>query len=257
MPKTTVTQKPKIPDDEAAICERMRSRRVDLGIPQKELAKRMGVPLDTLRSYEYARAPIRYGFTDRFCSELDVNQRWLFLGSSPKQPYIPISPIWAQFIPNEALFSEVMGRLLCDLFDDALEHFASEHEKSGSSEYTAQWRQFPFVSEIGSSRTGLRNKTLEGMQYAATCTVNITPQELWESLQKEHNKFLEDFERRHRKVIDGFLARMRANPTAEFFEDENTARSLIASRLNLEPAALKRVSMLAHDRRPGMANQRR
>ncbi|MFZ4777048.1 MAG: helix-turn-helix domain-containing protein [Terrimicrobiaceae bacterium] len=245
MPKTAVTQKPKISDKEAAICERMRSRRVDLGIPQKELAKRMGVSLDTLRSYEYARAPVRYGFANRFCDELDVNQRWLFSGSLPMRPYFSVSPIWAQFIPAEMHFSKVAEGLLAFLIAEALAEMIERENRECSFEEMEGWDHFPWVPQLGTTMSGTRDDALQLMESSLAHTINRIPDELWAALVHEHSKFLKDFEKRHRGIITDYLAE---NPLALLIDDEDKARSIVAARLRLDPAKLSRISMIPRQR---------
>ena len=245
MPKTAVTQKPKISDGEAAICERMRSRRVDLGIPQKELAKRMGVSLDTLRSYEYARAPVRYGFADRFCDELDVNQRWLFSGSLPKRPYVHVSHVWAQFIPLEMHFSKVASGLLAEMIEEALREMIQRDGRTCSLEEIDAWDSFSWVPQVGPTILGVRDSFLRMMEFSLASYMNRMPDELWMILEKEHSAFLKDFEKRHRKIMSEHQAK---DPLALHIEDESRARADVAARLKLDPAKLARISIFGKHR---------
>ncbi len=248
MPKTAVTQKPKISDEEAAICERMRSRRIALGIPQKELAKRMGVSLDTLRSYEYARAPVRYGFADHFCDEMDVNQRWLYSGSLPKRPYVRISTIWTQFIPQDMHFSKVAKHLLASLIEEALVEIAREVGGNCSLEEMDRWDSFPWTPMVGLTASGVRDRILHVAKMSLAHAINRIPQELWATLEKEHSAFLNAFQKRYQKKI---LEHLAEDPMATHIEDEARARAVVAARLKLDPVRLAKISMLGRPRSRG------
>jgi len=114
-----------LPDREREICLRLAQVRRHHGLHQKAFAERLEVPLERLRSYEYAKAPIRYGLAERLCREFEISQRWLATGKGNEYRYFPIHENTAQFIPPKLLFSLVYDRLL--------EAFVSEKESTLAS----------------------------------------------------------------------------------------------------------------------------
>lgn len=109
-----------LPDREQQICSRLRQVRLDFRFKQGLFAEVLGVSIDRLKSFEYARAPIRYGVAKRLCAELSVNQRWLATGQEPQRPSMDIPPGYELFIPNRLLFSHVYDRLLAELFENEI-----------------------------------------------------------------------------------------------------------------------------------------
>lgn len=110
-----------LPDREREICFRFRQVRLEEDMKQGPFAVRLGIPLSRLKSYEMARAPIRYSLASRLCEKFDINQRWLAVGNLfSKRPCFPLDPILQKCIPSRELFSrafdlvidEVVGNLL-------------------------------------------------------------------------------------------------------------------------------------------------
>lgn len=73
----------KLPANEEAICLRVREVRLAAGISQTTHAGMLGITRERLASYEYARAPVRWGLGNRLCEIHLLSQRWLAAGLLP------------------------------------------------------------------------------------------------------------------------------------------------------------------------------
>jgi len=105
-----------LPDHEKNICERLREVRMGLGISQKEFSERLGISEVRLKSYEYARSPIRYEVARVLIREFRINQRWLATGEPPTQPPFILPTTIADAIPGRTLYSIAYERALQPLF---------------------------------------------------------------------------------------------------------------------------------------------
>jgi transcriptional regulator with XRE-family HTH domain len=72
-----------LPSEEEEICVRVRSVRLAASMSQAAFGDLIGLTRDRLASYEYARAPIRWGVGHRICSAFLLSQRWLAEGKLP------------------------------------------------------------------------------------------------------------------------------------------------------------------------------
>jgi transcriptional regulator with XRE-family HTH domain len=109
-----------LPDREQQICARFRKVRQDHRFKQEEFADMLTISVARLKSYEYARAPIKYHLAKWICENMDVNQRWLATGELPATGAFEISPAFAMFIPDRLNFSFVYDRLLRGLLGEEL-----------------------------------------------------------------------------------------------------------------------------------------
>ena len=109
-----------LPDREQQICARFRKVRLDHRFKQEEFADILTISVFRLKSYEYARAPIKYSLAKWLCENMDVNQRWLATGELPATGAFEIPPSQAMFIPGRLNFSFVYDRVLRGLLDDEL-----------------------------------------------------------------------------------------------------------------------------------------
>lgn len=243
MPRVNVTQRPKTNEREAAICGRLRSIRLERGVQQKDAAKRLGVPLDTFRGYEYARSPLPFTAASRFCAEFDVNQRWLASGELPKKPYLELSPLVSQFIPDDAVFSRVVDSLLIDAIVEALEDIADCESEKCEIEEIDSWDHIPWTPILWASRVEKLDSFLPAIEQSVAHTFKILPPELIAPFDLALTDFLTDFRRKHSKKIENFLAEVRRDPTRDLREDEQFARSLVAKSLGIDIERLRHISM--------------
>lgn len=100
-------------------------------------ADRLRIPLGRLKSYELARAPIRYALAAKVGAEFDVNQEWLATGKGSRNPYFYVEARMDKLIPGKALFSEIYDKLLrgeiisaiglvCEMEKCTIENLSSE-----------------------------------------------------------------------------------------------------------------------------------
>jgi transcriptional regulator with XRE-family HTH domain len=244
VPRLTVSQSPKIPEREAAICERLRAKRRELGIQQKEVARRINVPLDTFRGYEYARSPLRYGAAKRFCDEFDVNQRWLSTGDLPRKPYLELSSVVEQFIPDDMLFSKVADALLDSLIEEALEDIADIVSEKCEIAEIDKWDHIPWAPILIPTRQEQQRSFLHNIEESVAHTFQLLPQQLIGQFDLELRDFLTDFRRKHGKTIQKFLEDVRRDPMSEIRKDEQIARELISRSLGIDPEQLRHTTML-------------
>jgi len=103
---------PTVPDREREICIRLRQVRMIRKLKQTDFAHELGLSRVTLASYEYARAPLRYGVAKILIKRFNVNQVWLAEGKGSMGPdYEFDSSIETQISPK-MLFSEAYERFL-------------------------------------------------------------------------------------------------------------------------------------------------
>jgi DNA-binding phage protein len=88
------------------------------------MARVLGISRERLASYEYGRAPLRYGVADDFCLTCSVNQRWLAEGRPPSSYRVPIAEKLSNTIPRDMLFSEAFDRFLRNPIDHHLKEVA-------------------------------------------------------------------------------------------------------------------------------------
>lgn len=93
---------------------RFRQIRLDAGMKQWPFALRLLIPEARLKSYEAARAPIRYELAAKACMLFDVNQVWLARGDEGYRhlPFFRVHARLEKYLPARALFSEVFEKVL-------------------------------------------------------------------------------------------------------------------------------------------------
>jgi len=116
MRKLAVHNSSPLPEQEKNICVRLREVRIGLEMNQKEFSERLGISILRLKSYEYARAPIRYEVARALIREFKINQRWLATGEPPTQPPFILPSVIDEAIPGRTLYSIAYERALQQLF---------------------------------------------------------------------------------------------------------------------------------------------
>lgn len=97
---------------ERAICARARQARERAKIKQADLARGIGIHPDRLAGYEHGRSPLPYSIAAGIAQATDTCQRWLFNGSPPECPYLPVDEIMSDPSWTNARFSLVYANLL-------------------------------------------------------------------------------------------------------------------------------------------------
>lgn len=116
MRRLAVHESSLLPEQEKGICIRLREVRIGLEMDQKKFSERLGISVLRLKSYEYARAPIRYEVARELIREFGINQRWLATGEPPTQPPFILPTVIADAIPGRTLYSIAFERALQPLF---------------------------------------------------------------------------------------------------------------------------------------------
>lgn len=234
VPKKAVTQEPRIFPTEAAICERLRAARVECGLPLAYVAQKTECSLAALKTYEYARVPVRYGFAKRFCAALNINQGWLASGEAPMKLCVKIPSEIEKHIPENLLFSEVYTRILRDFVLTHLKSLgalADEFSIKGLSEF--------FETEscgFGSGWLSRRDRCLERLAAEIGNVAYRVPPYLLEEFSKGAGEFLDDFEEKHREAL---LEWEKMSP-GYLKEEEDHFKRFVDYRLgrSLEPVSL-------------------
>lgn len=134
MPKTSIDQRAIIPDREAEICKRLREARLNLGLQQKDAARHLEIPIDTFRTYEYARVALRFQVAWRFATSFRINLMWLATGADEFAGHHQVSSDLARFIPSSVLLSTVFDSVI-KFFPQT--KFMSSNPSGGMSEKSA------------------------------------------------------------------------------------------------------------------------
>jgi hypothetical protein len=103
-----------IPEREREICHRLRLWRECFGFTRVNQAKSLGVKVEWLSSYEYARAPLRYEAARRIIGCLAMNPVWLATGKGSMRPKEHVSlPTTEELeVSPRGLFSNVYDKRL-------------------------------------------------------------------------------------------------------------------------------------------------
>jgi transcriptional regulator with XRE-family HTH domain len=190
-----------LPDREIEICQRVRQVRLGLKWKQPDFSKEIGITRERLASYEYAKAPIRFGLADSLCRKFSINQRWLAFGRSPKEPYFRIPPALMDELNKNLLFSDVYDRSLSALVE----------EKFKLIKETLNWGEDGSGLEVGIHLFSDIPLGAPAAEYArnqlnlemGTAFIGLPPQ-LRGDLAKELVRTIEDFWAKHRYEIDAY-----------------------------------------------------
>lgn len=101
-----------LPENEAAICERLRQVRLGHRMKLTEVAALVGISRERWSSYEYGRAPVPYAVANAVCWQFGYSQRWLATGKPPKLHYVPIQAEIEAAIDKGSVFSQVFKDIL-------------------------------------------------------------------------------------------------------------------------------------------------
>ncbi len=119
MPRIRTEMPPSLlPDREQEICARFRRVRQDHRFKQEEFADILAISIARLKSYEYARAPIKYGLAKRLIDDLGTDPDWLATGTGEQRSRVSIAPEYDFWIPPKMSYSFVYDRLLKGLLEE-------------------------------------------------------------------------------------------------------------------------------------------
>ncbi len=85
----------KLPPGERAVAVRLRQAREAASLSLAELAAESGTTKSSLKNWEYGVAPLPLAAGNRICQRLNIYQRWLATGISPREPYADFSQFLA------------------------------------------------------------------------------------------------------------------------------------------------------------------
>jgi transcriptional regulator with XRE-family HTH domain len=131
----------KLTSRDAAICERLRLAREELGITQAEVSRQIGISRDRIVNYESGRSPLRYDIALRICRQLIISEEWLATGTfklierAAKRQRTPVAGSKAEIVDLHPIFRRQCVDLLSEpvfhevppgtLFGDAFDHYLS------------------------------------------------------------------------------------------------------------------------------------
>lgn len=128
---------------------------------QKEFADVLGISVVRLKSYEYARAPIRFALAKTLTDKFSVNPKWLALGVGPMTPGVTIPSIFAAFIPSRALFSFIYDRLIGDMLEREASLVELPPESLTFPANSDWWETLQFVTQQFAERLLLRLRKMD------------------------------------------------------------------------------------------------
>jgi transcriptional regulator with XRE-family HTH domain len=168
-------------------------------LEQSDLAGMLGISRSRVASYEYAKAPIKYGLGNQFCSRFGINQRWFATGEPPMLPYFLISQAFASKLDTESLFSAVFD----DYLDAHLEQAELELKRlvGDRAFYTGDFESGMLhnIARVGESPS-------EAIRFYLVKQVLMYCSRLPEDLRVEYGNSLmeasEAFIKKHRRTID-------------------------------------------------------
>lgn len=211
---TTALKKSRLPAGEAAICRRLREIRAREKLDQPEFAAQIGVSLDVLKSYEYGRAPVRYGVAKKFGEAFDINQRWLATGALPVHPYIDIAIEKEEAIPPGELFSLVYSSAIKDNVVETLKLIAET--ANCKIEEIDRLGAIPDIGPVGGpyDKTTLNIWRRVAHQMVSGC-LYFTPPDLRQEFVDKLRKLVTDFARTHKGAIRTYSDHERRTKEAE------------------------------------------
>ena len=101
-----------IPQREREICGRLRSARKETSLSQVAFARLLEIDSSRLASYEHARVPIKWELALKLCTQFNLSQRWLALGSLPMRPRYDAGLKYSPLIKASSLFSSIFDDFL-------------------------------------------------------------------------------------------------------------------------------------------------
>ncbi len=107
---------------------RFRFAREAADLKLSELARSVGVNVNTLATYEHGRSPFPYQVGSRISEATNTCQRWLATGASPRLPHIKIDEVVNRLPVERALFSQVYFAILAQEIEVLLHHLAGTAE---------------------------------------------------------------------------------------------------------------------------------
>lgn len=104
-------RKTPVPDEEIAVCKRLRDAREHAMIPRTSLAEALNIKESRLNNYERARVPLPATFATEACAFLEISPLWLSTGLGPQSPYTDIASKFEHPHKGELLSQYVMRYL--------------------------------------------------------------------------------------------------------------------------------------------------
>ena len=223
-----------LPDREREICLRFRQIRIDAGMKQEPFARRLGIPVTRLKSYELGRAPIRYELAARVGVAFDINQQWLACEDAPKRPHFFVADELEWHIPGRWLFSEIYEKLLRDLIGKELERMAEVRGITTSEIREIAWQ----LDQVGLGASESSHKSYLSTHFQSWVAQQLTrfPLRLYGKFGSDLQRFLESFERHHKEEVNAFLDLAKSHPLAELQIEKN--RGFVAQKLGVPAESL-------------------
>lgn len=213
-----------LPDREREICARFRQVRLDEGMKQGPFAERLEIPLTRLKSYEMARAPIRYSLAVKLGEGFDINQHWLSSGLFTKRPYFRPDPTLQECIDQRQLFSRVFDLVICEHIYESLIRYTSPNLTESFLGADA----LPF----GGSSMFVRKRGLEYLEQRLAKASRELPNIPFHELQLEVEKLIGKHLGENQKVRDEYISGQKRRDVElkaryEAFVRDRLARGLV------------------------------
>jgi transcriptional regulator with XRE-family HTH domain len=126
-------------DFEREICSRFAAVRRFEKLTQHQMAARIHATRNQIGNIEAGRVPLKFWVGMNFCSEFNVNQLWLAIGTPPKAPYFVIDSSFLSPKPGEdALFSAVCLTQLGEILRTRVQLIKAVQFKDFASDFLAR-----------------------------------------------------------------------------------------------------------------------
>lgn len=160
-----------VPQLEHEICLRLRGIRLAQKWNQPDFAAEFGISRTRLASYEYGRAPVRYGLGSIVCRRFQISQRWLATGRAPMLIFSPVPIEIERKLQSRQLFSEAYQTALRPIVEEHL-HGLAEKLQCEVSELDAK---FAAVSNAQGSAADWKVLHAAISQFMVPMTLGIPP----------------------------------------------------------------------------------
>ncbi len=218
-----MARKNPVPFREIHIGARLREARESTGLSRVEMAKRLGIDSASLANYEHGRVPTPYRVASQVAASANVNQRWLALGKSPREPFFLVPESFDEGVPKRLLFSFVYDRTLSEEIESVMASFRSAFATS-DKQLDVAFRALgaPSLMEPRTLRDAMLRNTVRGLERLALALPERGQDELIEALHQVEASFLS----KHHKEIDAAVLSGKRTP-------ERTDADDIAQRIEL------------------------
>ena len=187
------------------ICLRLGNIRKQSNVSRAALAREMKIKAASLANYELCRAVVPYEIGREVCRRLDINQRWLAIGTNPPQPFFHVDPQIEAAIQGGLSFHAHYERHLKREIEARWARREANREKRPGGPWWLEERE-P-IRNLGHNRKEYQIALLTAQCAALMMQMDDTQQEIFfrEMFRRSKELFSELFRVRHSSVDNWHL----------------------------------------------------